>query len=1106
MDTAVVPPDKPATTTARPSPSQPAAVGGPSQPDPPPTGARRRHGPPSSTASVTAAPALSCIESVDGLGPGVEDERDDEGSRSADEGALGGQSGSGTSEDAKEDSGGAGNETDVEDEDGVEDDSLSPPDFPPPLLPNGRLVPNGGAAMYPFSSASAQHQRRPSSLEREVMSSATSSSSLDSSERRLIGEPLHKGARLNLSKRHSHHPVPRLRRIGALGISIHSDSDPDDPNISGLDSNDRRVESSTNDTRATDLGISSNELRLSGGGASQSKKARKRRVVADATFRGIVDELAVQNRELRDRLKRYEAEGVPNDVKQDRLFEIRFFDALPPEKRCEVGDYLTRYVQEYVRVDTPSIHDDSPTHLPHDALSALPAHLRPSNIEDPSLASPSNSGLEPVSFSGTGSSMRLPPSPYPRPAALKAGASSQPAPITSPEEETKAREIVSALESLFQQSLLRTLRARTPRLPNLPELPSPDSNVQEAGSNESYLSNLLSHDFLSQGYVYLNLAFTMAQLHHFSVTVGFVQRAVRQFSSRLELSEDGNRIRWRGGGRSLIARTQPSLSTLNEDVVAETSSLTSSNQSRPLPREGREPSSKDTLVSGSSGDSSSRSGFGGTGGGGGTSLLKNSQAPSSGTGATSRFSSGSHKEATARPVRPSAAVLQPMNRLHGVQVDEAGQVDKEVDGTRKSSAPAAHVPVQPTSSRRRITSPHKQQQKDTSSIDGQSVLSAANLHEHDRLGREEASVSASADASDKAVRSPVPHAQDSFDSSDRRQSKDETSTLVFYGNGVFCTDLSKEDEPVTPPLLPVEQKLAVEADAVLGADGGKNDSDKDERAGEVSVVAETEGSDFDMLAINDVRSPLTEPSTSNSDQEGSANSSLFRLRASGMTTTIPADLFTVVVQTRHHPPKRGYPFPSPDSPQNAVNRLATSFPFFPPDAKRIRLDTYSPSEIVSTKEIPHNPRSRERVQLAGLGSMSDDSGGEGEDGFDGKRGWRCGHELTSSNLAKHARQPPPSIYIAPPAPYLPPSPSPPDDDYLLSLSAPSHSWAPHASGLHSSAASSRRSFVTSFLPGDARRLIGPLFAAPGSITGLSTGDEKPISLDEAVEMGEIVAA
>lgn len=651
-------------------------------------------------------------------------------------------------------------------------------------------------------------------------------------------------------------------------------------------------------------------------------------------------------------------------------------------------DYLTRYVQDYVRGDTPSLADGP--------LSALPSHLHPSNIEDPTLAGPSNSGLEPVSLSGTGSSMRLPPS-HPHLPTLKPTASSHPAPITSPGEETKAREIVSALESLFQQSLLRTLQTRNPHLP--PHLPRPSTtSASDSGSNTSYLSNLLSHDFLSQGYVYLNLAFTMAQLHRFSVTVGFVQRAVRQFSARLELSQDGNRIRWRGSGngsgRAAGTGTQLGMPTLNEDQVTETSSLSSSNQSRPLPREGREPSSKDTLVSGSSGgDSTSRSG--GAGGGGGTSLLKNSQAASSGTGATSRFSSsGGSKEGatTGRPVRPSAAVLQPMDRFHGVEADEAGAVEQRADGARGASAPG-YIPGQPTSPRRRIGSPHKA--KDTSSADGQSVLSATNLYEHDRLDREEASASASAGASagasDKALPSSAHKAHyDSFDLTDPRQVKGGTGTLVFYGNGVFCTDLSKEDEPVTPPLLP---KVAVELDEALGTDGGKKDSDKDEGAGEVSVVAETEDSDVDMLAVNDGLSPLTEPSATNSDRDGSANSSLLRLRASGMTTTIPADLFTVVVQTRHHPAKRGYPFPSPDSPENAVNRLATSFPFFPPDAKRIRLDTYSPSEIVSTKEILHNPRSRERVQLAGLGLLSDDSGGEGEEGFDGKRGWRYGHEV-----------------------------------------------------------------------------------------------------------------
>lgn len=294
-----VPPDKP--PAQRPSQPPHAAASNPH----PLTGALphalgHTQGPPSSAASVTAAPATSCIDSVDGRtrAPAAgDDEEEGEGEDSDDEGSTSGQvgrlSGSGTSPDVKEDSGGAGNETDVEDEDGADADSRSPGSPAPPPVQGP-----GASHMYPFPSTT---HRRASSVEGEVMSSATSSSSLDSDERRRIGEPLHKGARLSVSRRQHQHavPVPRLRRIGALGISVHSDSDPDDPNVSGLDSSDRRVEptavSSTGDTRATDLGISSNELRTSGGGASPHKKARKRRVVADATFRGIVDELAVQS-------------------------------------------------------------------------------------------------------------------------------------------------------------------------------------------------------------------------------------------------------------------------------------------------------------------------------------------------------------------------------------------------------------------------------------------------------------------------------------------------------------------------------------------------------------------------------------------------------------------------------------------------------------------------------------------------------------------------------------------------------------------------------------------------------------------------------------------
>lgn len=40
----------------------------------------------------------------------------------------------------------------------------------------------------------------------------------------------------------------------------------------------------------------------------------------------LADEITVDSK-FRDRLKRYEAEGVQIDVKQDRLIEIRFFNA-----------------------------------------------------------------------------------------------------------------------------------------------------------------------------------------------------------------------------------------------------------------------------------------------------------------------------------------------------------------------------------------------------------------------------------------------------------------------------------------------------------------------------------------------------------------------------------------------------------------------------------------------------------------------------------------------------------------------------------------------------------------------------------------------------------
>ena len=49
------------------------------------------------------------------------------------------------------------------------------------------------------------------------------------------------------------------------------------------------------------------------------------------------------------------------------------------------------------------------------------------------------------------------------------------------------------------------------------------------------------------GWIYLNLLINMAQLHTLNVTSEFVKKALTDFSSKFELSNDGRKVRWRGG-------------------------------------------------------------------------------------------------------------------------------------------------------------------------------------------------------------------------------------------------------------------------------------------------------------------------------------------------------------------------------------------------------------------------------------------------------------------------------------------------------------------------------------------------------------------------------
>jgi len=53
----------------------------------------------------------------------------------------------------------------------------------------------------------------------------------------------------------------------------------------------------------------------------------------------------------------------------------------------------------------------------------------------------------------------------------------------------------------------------------------------------------------AEGWVYLNLLINMAQLHIMNVTPDFVRKAVSDVSAKFQLSQDGKKLRWRGGSR-----------------------------------------------------------------------------------------------------------------------------------------------------------------------------------------------------------------------------------------------------------------------------------------------------------------------------------------------------------------------------------------------------------------------------------------------------------------------------------------------------------------------------------------------------------------------------
>ena len=355
-------------------------------------------------------------------------------------------------------------------------------------------------------------------------------------------------------------------------------------------------------------------------------------------YRSVIDDLTVENQELRQRLAKYERLHCSH-LQREKLFEVTFHD-LPAEKRQELEHALKEFAT--------SIDRSSPAATSASGLAGRrrrrPQRSPGNGDENTSSNSasqprPVDSGYSSLSISGAPStrsprSLRRPvPGTGPNqssvgrhhPAQRNSSVRDARAPGTIVEQKKKL--VARRLEQLFtgrlsqcgaqaavrqphERSDLAVAQDRTgsdavggahpestgvrearilplgrelsrdsleavqgtapvtsTRGPSPPSAPSsPEQRPtnprdldlrrgSRATDNLDYIRHLgittpsvdhAANAEPTQGWVYLNLLSNMAQLHTLNVTPTFIRDAVSESSKRLEVSEDGRKIRWKG--------------------------------------------------------------------------------------------------------------------------------------------------------------------------------------------------------------------------------------------------------------------------------------------------------------------------------------------------------------------------------------------------------------------------------------------------------------------------------------------------------------------------------------------------------------------------------
>lgn len=347
-------------------------------------------------------------------------------------------------------------------------------------------------------------------------------------------------------------------------------------------------------------------------------------------FRGVIDDLTIQNKKLKRRLRKYEKLHDAH-LKDDKLFEVRVH-GLPPEKKRELEDMLRKFAS--------GLGTTGDNAFPSDGYNSLLPMLNKESSN--ATAHQTDSAYASMSLSGPGSSAQSGSDKRPKRTPrdylsarqknihsylhdIPVGLLPQQA-YANMTERAKKKLLVRKVEQLFvgkgavgghQQPLQqqevsqsaahadRSARAeagQTARLygareanmlvrkrsDNDKDTSSDDGPAQRQENASSGRVEKADSDNVEQrptqpidldpdraqipqdnirymramgfspphpdfapedghGWIYINFLFNMAQLHTLNVTTDFARDAIAEISKKLEVSQDGRKVRWRGG-------------------------------------------------------------------------------------------------------------------------------------------------------------------------------------------------------------------------------------------------------------------------------------------------------------------------------------------------------------------------------------------------------------------------------------------------------------------------------------------------------------------------------------------------------------------------------